>query len=238
MTTELQPTGDKNSFLSPNNFEHYFRIANMMSKSDMVPKAYKDKPQDALIAMELGRTWNLGPLQAIQNIAVINGKPCAYGDLVIAICSSHPDFENIEESPIHGENGKVMGYVCTVKRKGRSPVTQSFTVEQATAAGLWGRQGPWKQYPERMLQMRARGFALRDSFADALNGVRIAEEVIDYEVKDITPTKTTESHLEKKDSLMALIEQNKNKAKEIQKAVDPETGEVLPDELQSNPFKN
>lgn len=191
---DLVVTGNKNSLIAPHNFEHYYRIANMMSKSDMVPKAYKDKPQDILIAMEMGVSLGLSPLQAIQNIAVINGKPCLYGDGMLAVCSGRPDFENISEEPIinkDDDKGKTIGYKCTVTRKGRSPVSKSFTIEQAIAAGLWGKQGPWKLYPDRMLQMRARGFALRDSFADALGGVRMAEEVQDYEIKDITPSSSS-----------------------------------------------
>jgi len=217
-------TGNKNSMLAPNNFEHYFRIANMMSKSDMVPKSYKDKPQDVLIAMEMGASLGLGPLQAIQNIAVINGKPCLYGDGMLAVCSGRPDFENISEDPIVDDKGKTIGFRCTVSRRGRSPISQSFTIEQAIAAGLWGKVGPWKQYPERMLQMRARGFALRDSFADALGGVRMAEEVQDYEIKDITP-KDSASEL----NINNLIA-NKSTPKinpSVSDIIDKETGEVI-----------
>lgn len=210
--------GNKNSLIAPHNFEHYYRIANMMSKSDMVPKAYKDKPQDVLIAMEMGVALGMAPLQAIQNIAVINGKPCLYGDGMLAVCSGHPDFENISEDPIVDAQGKKVGYRCTVTRRGRTPVTQSFTIEQAMAAALWGKMGPWKQYPDRMLQMRARGFALRDSFADALGGVRLAEEVQDYEIKDITPEKNRSADIS---DLIA------NKSKPVFENVDISTGEVL-----------
>ena len=217
--TELS-TIDRNSYLTKDNFEHYFRIAKMMSQSQMVPKGYVDKPQDVLIAMEYGRSLNLGPLQAIQNIAVINGKPSLYGDAVLAVCSGHPEFENIEEVPVLSANNKVIGYTCTVKRKNRSLVSHTFTVEDATAASLWGKQGPWKMYPNRMLQMRARAFALRDSFADALGGVRICEEVQDYkETKNITPS-----------SAKAEIEAILNKPKLIEpKDIDPETGEIIPE---------
>lgn len=177
------------SLIAPENFEHYFRIANMMSKSDMVPKGYKDKPQDVLIAMEMGVSLGLGPLQAIQNIAVINGKPCLYGDGMLSVCSGRPDFENIKEEPLTDEAGKIVGYRCTVMRRNREPVTQVFTEADAKKANLFGKPGPWTSYPSRMMQMRARGFALRDSFADALGGVRMAEEVQDYEERDITPNK-------------------------------------------------
>lgn len=197
-------TKESQSLLAPNNFEHYYRIANMMSKSDMVPKAYKDKPQDILIAMEFGRSLGLSPLAAIQNIAVINGKPCIYGDGMLAVCSGHPEFENIEELPIHGNGNEVIGYKCTVHRKGRSPVSQSFTKDDANKARLLKKVGPWTEYPERMLQMRARGFALRDSFADALSGVGLAEEVKDYqEIKNVTPKK--EADEQAKQELLGML---------------------------------
>lgn len=220
MGNALQTTKDRDSLLSKDNLEHSLRIADLLAKTDMTPKAYKNKPNDVLIAMELGRSWGLSPLQAIQNIAVINGKPCAYGDLLLAICSSHPEFEDIAEEQIK-QGSAVVGYKCTIKRKGQTPVVQSFTIDQAKKAGLWDRQGPWKQYPERMLQMRARGFALRDSFADALNGVAIREEVEDYEVKDITP-KQRET---KSDALMNKLKAAKGHTIDAQ-FVEAETGEV------------
>lgn len=224
MSTSLTTTKDKDSLLSKDNLEHALRIADLLSKTDMTPKAYKNKPNDILIAMELGRSWGLSPLQAIQNIAVINGKPCAYGDLVLAICSSHPEFEDITEEPMK-QGGSVNGYKCTVTRRGQTPVVQSFTIEQAKKAGLWDRQGPWKQYPERMLQMRARGFALRDSFADALNGVSIREEVEDHEIKDITP-KVRET---KSDALMNKLIAAKGQtldAESTEDKAEQETGEA------------
>ena len=54
-----------------------------------------------------------------------------------------------------------------------------FSVQDARRAGLWGRPGPWSQYPQRMLQMRARAFALRDAFADVLGGLYLREELED-----------------------------------------------------------
>jgi hypothetical protein len=50
----------------------------------------------------------------------------------------------------------------------------------AKRAGLAGKSGPWSQYPARMLALRARGFALRNAFADALRGLVTAEEAQDY----------------------------------------------------------
>ena len=119
--------------------------------------------------MELG----LQPMQAMQSIAVINGRPSLWGDAMLALVKAHPAFEWIKEEC----DGNVA--TCTIKRRGEPEVVQSFSLEEAKRAGLTGKQGPWTQYPKRMLQMRARGFALRDAFPDALRGVVSAEEARD-----------------------------------------------------------
>src|SRR3546814_15381125 len=55
-------------------------------------------------------------------------------------------------------------------------------MDDAKKAGLAGKQGPGSQYPQRMRQMRARAWAMRDGFADVLKGIGIAEEVRDFPV--------------------------------------------------------
>ncbi len=83
--------------------------------------------------------------------------------------------------------------------------------EDAKKAGLWGKAGPWSQYPKRMLQMRARSFALRDKFADALSGLIMAEEAQDYTtISDVTPkAQTLNSKLDEliNDQLNCIIHQ-------------------------------
>ena len=58
------------------------------------------------------------------------------------------------------------------------------------ATRLWGKN-VWKSYPDRMLQMRARGFALRDSFPDVLKGLITREEAQDYQTEPINVTQKT-----------------------------------------------
>jgi hypothetical protein len=133
-------------------------------------------------------------MQALQNIAVINGKPSVYGDAMMALVQASPVCEGIDEH-IEGEGTANPVAVCVAKRKGRNPVIARFSVEDAKRAGLWGKQGPWQAYPKRMLQMRARGFALRDAFPDVLKGLITAEEAQDYpddakhKERNVTPAK-------------------------------------------------
>jgi hypothetical protein len=107
----------------------------------------------------------------------------------MALVQASPVCENIEEY-FEGEGSPNPVAVCVAHRRGRTPVTVKFSVEDAKRAGLWGKTGPWQAYPKRMMQMRARGFALRDAFPDVLKGLITAEEAQDYPSqgeKDITP---------------------------------------------------
>ena len=68
--------------------------------------------------------------------------------------------------------------VCTLRRRGEARVIERrFSADDARRARLWGKPGPWSDYPQRMLQMRARAFALRDGFADVLGGLYLREEL-------------------------------------------------------------
>lgn len=159
--------------LSPQTFEQALTFSNYLAESDMVPKDFKGKPGNCLVAIQWGMEIGLKPLQAMQNIAVINGRPSLWGDAVIALVRSSPLCEYIIEE----DDGRTA--TCKVKRRGEPEQSRSFSMDDAKAAGLLGKQGPWTQYPKRMRQMRARAFAVRDVFPDVLKGLPVAEELQD-----------------------------------------------------------
>lgn len=156
------------------------KTAKLLADSDMVPKDFKGKPGNVLAALQWGHELGLSPMQALQNIAVVNGRPCIWGDLMIALVKRSAVCEDVHEFS-EGE-GDQMVAVCVAKRRGMEPNEQRFSVADAKKAGLWGKQGPWTNYPKRMLQMRARGFALRDAFPDVLSGLISREEAEDYPI--------------------------------------------------------
>jgi hypothetical protein len=195
--------------LRPANFDQLAKFADMASRSALVPKDYQNKPENIMLAVQMGSEIGLAPMQALQNIAVVNGRPAVWGDAMLALCKCHPNWAGIAES-IQGD-GDDMRAVCKIERKGDNPVTVTFTVADAKKAGLWGKTGPWQQYPKRMLQMRARGFALRDAFPDALKGLISAEEARDIPTDDFkgpTITGTAEPGPTTRDELNASVPLN------------------------------
>ena len=155
----------------------YMNLAEKLSKAELVPNQYRGKPNNILVAIQWGMELGLTPMRALQSIAIINGKASIYGDELLGLVKSHPAFRGCEE--------KVKDNVatCTIKRDvaGEMEVTErTFTKDDAIRSKLWGKAGPWQQYPDRMLQMRARGFAIRDAFPDAIKGIITYEELRDY----------------------------------------------------------
>jgi hypothetical protein len=171
----LITTSQNTAALQPSTFEQLERFAKYLANSDFAPKDFKSKPNNILIAMQMGAEVGLKPMQAIQNVAVINGRPCLWGDSMLAIVKARSDCEFVDETL----DEKKMVAICKVKRKNQPICERIFTWDDAKKANLLNKN-TWTQYPKRMLQMRARAFALRDSFPDALKGFAVAEEVQDY----------------------------------------------------------
>lgn len=169
--------------------------AQAIAKSNFCPKDYRHKPDDVLVAIQMGLEVGLKPMQALQNIAVINNRPCLWGDSVLAIIQTSGQLEDIEEK-LEGDLEKDAIATCIVKRKGmKSGIKRTFSIVEARKARLLSKPGPWQDYRGRMLQMRARGFALRDGFADVLKGLNIREEVEDIpmEKESNSPTHNSQT---------------------------------------------
>ncbi len=165
--------------------EDLWRFSQIVARSGFYPKDYENNPAKIAVAIQFGLEVGLKQSSAIWNIAVINGRPAVYGDAALALCMTSKDWvqEAFKETIEYDENGSPVAASCTVQRKGCQPITRTFTMEQAKRAGLAHRE-IWRAYPERMLQMRARAWALRDAFPDVLKGLSIREEIEDQSSDD------------------------------------------------------
>ena len=193
---QIVPIGNRG--IAPSSMDDLFRFAKAVAVSGLAPKGI-ETPEAIFVALEMGLEVGLPMMAALQNIAVINGRPAIWGDAQLAVVRSTGELALFEEW--YEEGGKRLprnpaaftdatAAVCRVQRSGYEPAETAFSVADAKRANLWGKSGPWTQYPARMLKHRARSFALRDQFGDALRGLRTVEEVQDDPVataRNVTP---------------------------------------------------
>ena len=200
---QLPAIGGRPQAIIPTDLDSVYRLATAISKSGIAPKG-RSSPEQIMVAILHGAEIGLPPMASVQRIAVIGGRATIWGDAALGLIMASPAYEEHEEA-ITGE-GDARTAICTFQRKGKKPKTGKFSVADAKLAGLWSPEpivkkkdwdtkqwvdkpndSPWHRFPDRMLQMRARGFASRDAFPDVLGGLYLQEEMEGIDAIDVTP---------------------------------------------------
>lgn len=230
--------GNTPGALVPTSFDDFYRIANVISKSGLAPNSL-NTAEAVMVAMMYGAEMRMTPMQSLQSIAVINGRPALYGDGLVTLarragCKIAQAFEG--ELP-----DKDARAIVTLTRPDGELVVGEFTYGEAVQAGLANKTGPWKQYPRRMMMMRARAWAIRDGASDLLGAVGpIVEELEDAPTLEYADPSKVAPKLRGKaaEERMALVLEAMAEA-ETQADLDvvwDEQGAPLADRLSRNAF--
>jgi hypothetical protein len=179
---------EKGLKVATDNLDRLLQMATKVCKTQICPQQFKDKPNDALAAMLYGKELNFGPMQSLNCINIINGKASLSIDGLLGLAQAHPEWNGIETKQLgtkkDGKCSKDYGFQVSVSRMGKDgkpkSYTEKFDVSDAVRASLWGK-GAWQNYPDRMLKIRAMGFALRTAFQDAIKGTIDTVEAQDYD---------------------------------------------------------
>jgi hypothetical protein len=165
-------------------FAEYMQLAQAVSKTAMVPSAMRNKPDEVLAVVMYGAELGIGPMQALQQINFISGKPSAAAELLRALVME------AGHKFILTSTRTVATAKC--KRKDWDDYEETtFTMEDAKLAGLGSGDG-WKKYPDQMLGARVTSKACRMWFADVIAGMSYTpEEVMAFSAPETTaPTRT------------------------------------------------
>lgn len=166
--------------LMPQSMSDVMQAADFLSKSALIPSALRGKPADVAIIVMTGMELGIGPMQALQNIAVVNGKPTAEGKLLLALIQSRCPEAGIE---IQSEPTKAVVKMT----RGKNSYTATWDTARARTLGLMDKPN-YKSQPGTMLKWRAVADAARTLFSDVVLGILTNDEA-----EDIRETKEVES---------------------------------------------
>jgi hypothetical protein len=184
-TSALALSPSNHRGLQLNSLDDMLGFAQIVIRSGLAPRSF-DTPEKVIMALVTGAELGISNMQSLQGLSVVQGKIGIGGDLALALCQASAAFEDLKEDWKGKPYDDNYSVTITVKRKGRSETSSSFSVGDAKLAGLWGKRNrdgsptPWVSYPQRMLRYRALGFVLRDAFPDVLKGIKTTEELKDY----------------------------------------------------------
>jgi hypothetical protein len=155
--------------------DQMFRFSKAVAGSQFCPKGWSEI--DCFVALQKGAETGMTPMQSLESIYVVNNRATLFGDAPKALVEASGLMTDYKQQYEGQEGTDDYRCVVTSTRKGREPMTETYSVRDAKTAELWNKPGAWKLHPRRMLLFRARGFNLRDNFGDVLKGFQIGELV-------------------------------------------------------------
>lgn len=190
---------------SANDFSGALVMAEKLSKSDLLPINYKNKPENCLIALDIANRVKTNPFAVMQNLNVIRGRPSWSSAFIISVINTSGRFGSILNfeikdlgtkeiiSDIEDDRGGHYQKKVTVRNKSCKAFTfdkntkekiegPEVSMEMAVMEGWYFKSGSkWKTMPDVMLRYRAAAFFGRLYCPDLLMGMHTEDEVIDAE---------------------------------------------------------
>jgi hypothetical protein len=149
--------------------------ANAAVKSGLVGSSMTK--EQAFFVILKGYELGITPMQALAEIHLIKGKPGLSVQLMIGLANRSGMLSAFDIPDAAQALKEKKATVCAIRRdRPDSPVSMTFTMEDAQAAGLLSNP-TWKQYPGQMLINRAVSMLLRRVIPEALSGMYLAEEL-------------------------------------------------------------
>ena len=124
--------------------------AAMISKSSLIPAALRGKPAEIVTVAIKGHAFGLDMASSLEQIYVVDGKPCTSAKLCGALAAKSGVWMAVEESSatlctvVGTKPGDPAGFLRRI----------TWTIEEARTAGLTGKD-VWKKYPAAMLRARS-----------------------------------------------------------------------------------
>lgn len=143
------------------------QYAEIVTKGDMIPQSYRNKPANALIAIGLGQAMGLSPAESLYRIDVIQGKPAASGELIAANVRKAGHKLRVET------DATKMSVTATIYRADDPGYAHVVTrdMQWAKDMGLTNKD-QYKKQPLTMLEWRAISACARKACSEALYGVQ------------------------------------------------------------------
>jgi hypothetical protein len=167
-------------------FDNAQRIAKSLASSTLVPQQFQGQQgyANCLVALEIAGRMNLSPLQVMQNLHVIHGRPSWSSQFIIALINGCGRFEPLQYR-VTGK-GDDLACQCVAKEISTSADLEGPTVTMAMAkAEGWATKSgsKWRTMPDLMIRYRAAAMWGRLYIPDLLVGISHSQE----EVMDIEP---------------------------------------------------
>lgn len=217
-------------------FELAQRAAKLLASSQLVPKEYQGNLPNCVIALNMAQRVGADPLQVMQNLVVVHGKPTWSSQFLIATVNNCGRFSALRYEFFGERNTDDWGCRAWAieKATGEKLVGTDVTIAMAKLEGWYQKNGSkWKTMPQQMLMYRAGAWWTRAYAPELSMGLQSADEandIIDVNPDGSVASVTTETMRSTASEVRAEVVQPEQPAATAAPAqahaVDQETGEI------------
>jgi hypothetical protein len=160
-----------------------YRIATAMSKTQMVPKAFQNKPTDCFLALRTAQSMGLDPLAVMQNMYVVHGTPAFSAKFLIAMANRSGVFKTPIMYRTEGEGDAMKVTAWAIHASSNEEVSFSFSMADAKAEN-YTKNPKYKSMPQLMLSYRAATLLTRLYCPETTMGAITIEEREDIKLAE------------------------------------------------------
>jgi len=219
-----------------NTIEKAWQYAQYLAASQFIPTAFKDKPHDCLIAIEMAERMNIAPLMFLQNSYIVHGRPGMEAKMIVTLINQSGLFTDPLDYEVRGKEPKDKDYAvrCYAARARTGKVLYGPWIdwEQVNNSGWASKSGSaWKTTPGIMFNYRAASWFCNQHCPEVKMGMETKEELQDIapesgrkkiESKEVKPIgkrmgfeEKAEAHSKIVNDLITAEKTVYNKAKEV-----------------------
>ena len=167
------------------NWERYYKMAEMLATSDIVPACYRNKPSNIFIAIQTAQNLKLDVMTIMQNTYIIQGKLGITSNFAISLANKSGYLKDSIQYKVSGaaDDMEVTAYAIL---KDGMPIEMTVTMAQAIAERWATKDGSkYKTLPQLMLMYRAAMFLIRTHLPQVLLCSHSVEELKDVESNEL-----------------------------------------------------
>ena len=170
------------SYTDTGAMQKLYKMAATMAKSDFLPDAYKGRPENVMLAMDMASRMGMGFMTVCQNLYIVKGKPSWSGQFCVAAIKGCGRYDDVEFVWVGDEGTENFGCYMQAREIKTGKIVKGSVVDwkMVKAEGWLSKNGSkWATMPEQMFKYRAAAFFARTECPEVLMGLQTVDEVKD-----------------------------------------------------------
>lgn len=176
------------NWLDTARFDHMWRVAQIFSRSTLVPEHFQKQPENCFIAIQMAIRCGVDPMTFLQHSYIVHGRPGIDAQLAISLANNSGVFADRINWRFEGE-GRNRSCTAYVTDKQTGEVLETTVTWQMVESEGWNKKAgsKWLTIPDQMFCYRSAMFLLRKFAPDVILGMHSKEELEDMHTINVEP---------------------------------------------------